>query len=359
MTDSALKKWMLGGRAPQRAHLLQWLLSRLEIVEQEAEPTEALAGKGLPRTNGKWRLRIGHLAEEQCVNSAGKLDGAHHSGKINTNSPHDMQVGGNNYLRVSSECDSSSSGIPNQREDGNFGSDPIIGISVSNGMREPPPPYEETLLNFTPASPPPYDEVMRGTCPLVLEHETTRGQHGERPPKTVSPNPSFSSTDTLRGPPPSYRTPSESGEEEIRLSEGVSRKVTIANKHEEVPREASPPYRSLVDQVMGVGHGKTRAVSSRYWGRMDPTVYPSSNRLPMGEGKRACERERQRQRDRRRRLQEVGSTKIADQLGPKDELHSSAWVKSGRRIRTAGDMTRASGIRTLGQRSEASRSDQR
>lgn len=304
--DANLRRWITTGRAPRRAHLVGWLLQRLEIVRvavaEEGESDGASEDQRQGRFHGeksseRWSLVISKYSVSadsspldhagSAENKAGRQQGACDEGKnkeVNTGPPQhartfpgaaassaiamprvvarDLSEGGgrgeggdgeehqwqwwdneNPWSRASRSSTKGSKSSP----DGSL-----------SGSGPPPPAYQET----TP--PPPYHDVVAAiSAPRSSAQKTAfgRDQTGQTPEtaaanrnvllldSVLSNGASSSGDDTSRGAPPSYRTAAAKGAGIPSTSQG--------EEHQQLLLKDLPP--PSYGRFYGEGHRATVA----------------------------------------------------------------------------------------------------
>lgn len=259
--DVSLRTWITTGRAPRRAHLVSWLLQRLEIVRataaeggnsdgaREAQEQGRLYS-GESSASARWTLVIskdrvnvdgstGNEARRQQVGCVGRLN---EDGEASTVSPHSRMfpgaAGGSTIANPHIFARDIADGAEGREEEVDRGehqwrwwdeenpwsrgskrsSTKSSKLSADGSLSEaapPPPAYQET------ASPPPYQQVVRdisaprsSTQKTVFERHlkaqspetAATGGHGKLLDSVLSNGASSSEDDTSRGAPPSYRT---------------------------------------------------------------------------------------------------------------------------------------------------------
>lgn len=252
--DASLRKWITTGRAPRRAHLVGWLLQRLEIVRVAAGEGGNSDGASEDQQSGRfhgggssarWSLVISKdtVNIDSTIDKGGTADnktrrrqsGCADEGRegVNTVSPHTRTLSG---AAASSTITMPQVGARDLTEGGGRGEGDGIGENQwrwwdeenpwSRGSRSstkdskspadrrlsghlPPPAYQET------APPPPYQEVVANNSDLRPSTQKTvlKRYHHTEPPEmaaatnsALSDGASSSGDDTSRGEPPSYGT---------------------------------------------------------------------------------------------------------------------------------------------------------
>lgn len=229
--DIALQSWISTGRAPQRKHLIWWLLQRLELVENTADvgaevadkqevkrwllvistvhgkdssvsddhQRHTLVGVGDIQHVGDGRVRQGRRAKEREIRVENK---ASPKSELALQSLNQVEAQEERWWDIEDPWEQG----------------PTPTTIVSGGRSVPPPPaYRESAPFVTSTTlPPPYEEVVRRTSRLpdlavqnktVTAAETT--EHASTRP--ASDDAASANNKALEHPPPSYHTTSGGG----------------------------------------------------------------------------------------------------------------------------------------------------
>ncbi len=365
--DADLRRWITTGRAPLRAHLVDWLLRRVELVKtagDEGGSHDAASREDRQQAISSWSLVIskdhataGRDSDDgQATNGAnvtktsiegttGSNNGRTFSGDIKAKRQQGGRAGGESKYEENGEEGSSQTrdrtsaavsaagstaavpraALPQLAAGGegvrhqwqwwdsenpwSKGSRSSASTDANSSESAPPPPpvYREV------GSPPPYQEVVTGPrAPRSSLHSSQTVTSNAQPPLSsslLSKDAGHSSgDDTSRGPPPSYRTAA--------AGRGTSSFSSSFDEEEEgkhpVGNLPPPSYGRYYEALRSTpalpdGRGETGNVSptseASEWWAQEDPEY---HYQPRPDTDRDGDRGRERERRRRRKYESLG-----------------------------------------------------